>query len=355
VAKLTSKKLLVPINELKEGMISASDIHVRNSILLGKGITITEEVITKLKKIIIIDKIEIHAGDFSQKTLQPISPKAKELENTFNSFAYSLETIFNTISKQKFVEMEQLRIFSKKIREELILTDRVIKNIIFFGSGNNNIYRHSVNVAAISFILGKWLGLKEKEVNFLTYSALLHDFGKITMDNRIANNTDYLTNSEYKLFKSHPVIGYNFVKNIPFLDSSVGYGVLMHHERIDGTGYPLGIKNSKIHKFAKIIAIADLFDEICSNKYHKKINGPFDALAIIKQESLGKLDCYYSSMFLNHITNNYMGETVILNNKRTCKVIKFDMKDLSKPLLLDERGLLDLKEEKDLYIEKIVI
>ncbi|XOQ59327.1 MAG: hypothetical protein ACFWUI_06260 [Clostridium sp.] len=129
----------------------------------------------------------------------------------------------------------------------------------------------------------------------------------------------------------------------------------MHHEKMDGSGYPLGITGDKIHKFAKIIAIADLFDEVNSNKYSQNISGPFEALKVIQEQSLGKLDCEYCNTFLNHVINYFIGENVLLNNKKSCKVIQININNLTQPLLLDEDGFLDLKKEKDLYVEKLVI
>jgi HD-GYP domain-containing protein (c-di-GMP phosphodiesterase class II) len=352
---MTSKKIWLSVNDIKVGMIAASDIYLGRNILLAEGSAVTELVISRLKRNYLIDKIEIYSQDAADEPKESNYKKTTELESIFTDFSSSLENLFDTISNQKVAKMEEIRDFSKKIREEFSLTGTVIKNISFSGSQNNNVYRHSINVAAISFILGKWLGLNEKEINFLTYSAILHDFGKVKMDEKISNNNGKLSLKEYKIFKNHPVIGYYFVKNIPYLDSSVSYGVLMHHERIDGTGYPFGIKNGKIHKFAKIIAIADLFDEVCSNKYNQKNSGPFEALAIIQQESGQRLDYNYCTMFLNHMVNYFIGETVLLSNNRTCKIVNVDMNNITKPVLLDENGLLDLREVKDIHVEKMVI
>ncbi|WP_416176665.1 HD-GYP domain-containing protein [Clostridium sp.] len=171
----------------------------------------------------------------------------------------------------------------------------------------------------------------------------------------IVQDEQNLSEEEFKIFKTHPVIGYNFVKKIPYINKSIFYGVLMHHEKMDGSGYPLGITGDKIHKFAKIIAIADLFDEVNSNKYSQNISGPFEALKVIQEQSLGKLDCEYCNTFLNHVINYFIGENVLLNNKKSCKVIQININNLTQPLLLDEDGFLDLKKEKDLYVEKLVI
>ncbi|MFL0196645.1 HD-GYP domain-containing protein [Clostridium sp. WILCCON 0269] len=350
------KKKLLQINELKPGMVLAKDIIFEDRVLLAKDIAITESALTQLKRNYIIDSVEVYLeGSYDNELLTLKIKSVEEIENTFNEFSSNLEDIFDRISNLKVHEIDEIRTFSKKIQEEFNSTGLVIRNILFHGNVKNNVYKHSVNVAAISFILGKWLGLDEREINLLTYSAILHDFGKIKLDKNILNKNTRLTSEEYKIFKTHPVIGYRFVKEISYLDNSVACGILMHHERINGSGYPLGIKEGKIHKFAKIIAIADLFDRVSSDTYSKKINGPFEALKVIQDESLEKFDHAYCNMFLNHVINYFIGENVMLNNQRSCKVIQVNINDLTRPLLLGDNGFLDLKKEKNLYVTKLII
>jgi HD-GYP domain-containing protein (c-di-GMP phosphodiesterase class II) len=197
--------------------------------------------------------------------------------------------------------------------------------------------------------------LSDSDLNLLTYSAIFHDFGKVKIDQQIIDKPDHLTPNELKEIKFHPALGYKYIKQIPFLDKSVSYGVLMHHERMDGSGYPLGLKENNIHKFGRIIAIADVFDAVNSDRVYKKSRRPFEALEIIKEESLGKLDYEYCNIFLNHIINYYIGENAELNTKKVCKIIQIDVNNLAAPLLLDDTGFVDLKQHKELYIEKLAL
>lgn len=363
---MSLKKESLPINELNPGMISANDITFEGRILIAKNVSITEQAIERLKKNYIVNKVDVYLEDESKpldnsekesydEFLNLKIKTVRELENTFNEFSLNLEDIFNDISNLKVPEIDPIRVFSRRIQKELKSTGVVIKNIVFYGSKGDPIYRHSINVAAISYILGKWLNFSEKELNLLTYSAIFHDFGKIQLSRDLLDKFPNLTREEYETYKSHVILGYNFVKQIPYLHFSVTYGVLMHHEKMDGSGYPLGIKEDKIHKFAKVIAIADLFDNVSSNRYLKKVSGPFEALKFIQDEGLGKLDCEYCNIFLSHIVNYYMGESVILNNNKSCKVIQVNVNNLTKPLLLDDNGFLDLKDEKDLYVKELVL
>jgi HD-GYP domain-containing protein (c-di-GMP phosphodiesterase class II) len=352
----TSK--LLNVRELKPGMIIDRDIISDGKVLVAKGVTITDLVLSKFKEHYIINKIQVICEEDEVKNEEKQEVKQKsveEIEEVFVEFSSNVEDIFENIQNIKVSGIEEVREFSRKIQKEFSYTSSVVKNIVLYGSGRDTIYRHCVNVAALSSILGKWIGLAEKEINLLIYSAILHDFGKTKISHNILNKIDPLLVKEMKEIKSHPVIGYNLVKEIPFLDKAVSYGVLMHHERMDGSGYPLGVKAEGIHQFAKIIAIADVFDAINSDRVFKKSKGPFEALEIIQKESLGKLDYEYCKVFLSHIVNYYMGESVLLNDNRICKIIQIDVNDIARPLLLDDSGFLDLKKEKNLFVEKLVL
>lgn len=129
----------------------------------------------------------------------------------------------------------------------------------------------------------------------------------------------------------------------------------MHHEREDGSGYPLGLKGDKIHSFGKIIAIADVFDAINSNRGYKRKKAPFEALQIVKNESLGKLNYEYVKVFLEHIVNYYLGEEVLLNNGERCKIIQMNINNLEKPLVLKNGEFIDLDKQKEYYIKEMLL
>lgn len=356
---MARRKKLLYVHELIPGMIATKEIRENGTVLIAKGITITEYAINKLRESYFFNKVEVYYeennNDYKDDIRHEHIKTLEEVELSFNEIAFDVKRIFDNMDNLRGTGIDEVRKFAAKIQEELKSVSAVIKNIVLYGSGKDVIYRHGVNVAALSTILGKWIGLDGAQLNLLTYAAILHDFGKTKIDKGILDKPDTLTPIEYKEIKAHPIIGYNYVKEIPFLDKAVSYGVLMHHERLDGSGYPFGLKEDKIHQFAKIIAIADVFDAVNSNRIYKKSTGPFEALEIIRKESLGKLDYEYCNIFLNHVINYYVGESVLLNMKRTCKIIQIDLNNLDRPLLLDDNDFIDLKHHKDLYIEELVI
>lgn len=354
-----NSKRLVYIYELIPGMILSKEIKANGKVLIGKGIPITEYAINKLKDHYIPNQIEIYYEDNDYKHKNnngtELHKTVEEVEESLNELTFDVEKIFEDMDTLKRSGIKEVRKFAAKIQSELNYLSSLIKNVVIHGSGSDTIYRHGVNVAVLSTILGKWIGLDNNELNLLTYAAVLHDFGKIKIDQKILDKPDKLTLDEFKEIKSHSEIGYKYIKEIPYLDKSVSYGVLMHHERMDGSGYPLGLKEKNIHQFARIISVADVFDAVNSDRRYKKSHGPFEALEIIKKESLGKLDYEYCNIFLNHVINYYMGENVILNTKKACKIIQIDANNLARPLLLADAGFIDLKHHKELYIEELVL
>jgi len=354
---MDKKIKVINFSELRAGMVIAKDLEQGGRIFLKKDFSITNADIQKLKRTLFIGKIEVYEESVTEEN--KISKKKLEeytkVDEDFKEIAIRLQRTFRLINGEKNSVLNELQEFVERIQNEIKPTSVIIKNIVLQGSGSDSVYRHGVNVAALSALIGKWMGMKESEINQLIYSAILHDIGKMKIDKEVLNKNGALTTSEFEVIKTHTNLGYKALKNISYLDKSVLYGVLMHHEREDGSGYPLGLKGDAIHKFGKIIAIADVFDAINSNRGYKKKRPPFEALQIVKTESLGKLDYEYSKVFIEHIVNYYLGEEVILNNGEKCKIVQMNPNNLEKPLVLKSSEFIDLTKEKDLYIEKLVL
>jgi HD-GYP domain-containing protein (c-di-GMP phosphodiesterase class II) len=356
---MTSKKKIVTITDMKPGMKLAEEIRINNTLILPSGVIITETILNKLGKNYFHNLFTVYDRETTDSVdnLSEISDgdTIKEIENNFTMISQDLEKVFTNINGIVKIDINEIREFANMINSSLKSPNAVIKNIVLHGSGDDTIFKHSVNVTALSAMLGKCLGFNAKDINLLTYSALLHDFGKTKIPKHILNKAGILTEDEKKAIQLHSIISYNLVKDIPYLDKSVCSGILMHHERMDGSGYPLGVKGEKIHSFAKIIAIADVFDAVNSNRIHKKRKDPFRALNTIQKNSLLKLDYEYCKVFIDHIVNYYVGEKVLLNNGKVCRIIQIDKNNLSKPFIMDENDFIDLSSQKNLHIENLVV
>ncbi len=349
------KREFLNVQELKSGMIIMKDVLKNGTLLIREGTIVNDEIISRLKKAYFFEKIEINVSEevLAQNTKEA---EMQRVEETFKEISIGLKDLFEKfgfIKKNKL--SSELRIFSERILKELKSVEAIIGTVGFKGNGDDPIYRHGVNVAVLSGLLGKWIGLEQSKINLLIYSALLHDFGITKLEQKFQNKQDILIQEKYNEVKQHAKIGYKYVDSIDYLDKSVSYGVLMHHEREDGSGYPLGITGEKIHCFAKIIAIADELDVMNSDKDNIDKRGPFEILEIIKEKSLNKLDYEYSKIFLEHIVNYYMGEDVILSTGEKAKILQINTNNLSKPLLFINGDFLDLSRYKDIYIKELIL
>jgi putative nucleotidyltransferase with HDIG domain len=160
---------------------------------------------------------------------------------------------------------------------------------------------HSDRVTALSLRIAERMGLDSKEVRNIQWGALLHDVGKIGVPDQILRKPGPLNDEEWIVMKKHPEIGFNMLKDIPFLKPALNI-VHSHHERFDGKGYPLGLKGSYIPLAARIFSIVDSFDAMTSDRPYRKKMNQADAIIEIKRCSGSQFDPEIVNIFINTIS-----------------------------------------------------
>jgi putative nucleotidyltransferase with HDIG domain len=143
---------------------------------------------------------------------------------------------------------------------------------------------HSMRVSRLACLMGEKMGLASDQLKALERGALLHDIGKIGISDTILHKPGKLTEDEWKVMRTHPDIGARIVERIPFLQECMPV-VRYHHERWDGSGYPLGLKGEDIPLFARIFAVADVFDALTSKRSYRKRSTPDEAVAYLREQS----------------------------------------------------------------------
>ncbi len=219
---------------------------------------------------------------------------------------------------------------------------------------DDSTYAHCLNVALIARMLGEWVGLSEEDLEVLTLAGLLHDIGKCMISPEIIKKPSLLTPDEYEEVKKHARYGAEILETQP-LDKRVIRAALMHHERCDGTGYPMGLKDEEIDDFAKIIAIADVYDAMTANRCYRKGLCPFEVIATFEREGLTKYDSRYILTFLNRIVDTYICNSVLLNDGTCGKIVLMNQKSLSRPVIHTMTNeYIDLTKHPELYIQAII-
>ena len=218
---------------------------------------------------------------------------------------------------------------------------------------NDSTYAHSLNVAIISRIIGKWLHFSNEELDTLTLAGLLHDIGKTKSPDEVLNKDGKLTDEEFQMIRNHPKYGYDILKSQP-LNSHIKKAALMHHERCDGSGYPMGLTMEEIDDYALIIAIADVYDAMTAARSYRAPLCPFEVIAEFEKDGLQKYKPKYILTFLENIANAYQNNRVMLSDGTSARIVLLNHRRLSKPLVqLDDGACIDL-EKSPLYIKAII-
>lgn len=174
------------------------------------------------------------------------------------------------------------------------------KNILHFllSLYDKNTYSHVCRVAILSNEIGKCLELPKNDMNLLLYSSLLHDIGKIFLPTELLEKKEKLSNNEFDLIKKHVELGYLI---LPSDMDEIKNIILNHHERLDGSGYPFHKTDNEIPKLSKIIAIADSYDAMTSNRYYNNIKTHdeafYDLFSNTSYYGENKYEYYYVKIF----------------------------------------------------------
>lgn len=385
---MAAKRILT--SRAAENMVVADDVYTTDDkLVIPEGTVLTEEIIKSLKEYgIFAIRIKVDEEDGStplendseeeeiketgetpksrtqeeqQNYLRQIK-ESKEFEEFHNAFIDSVDDLKGVFNK---VVMHNEEIDSKAILED-------VENVVDKGRNGIHIldmlqcmrgyddvtYVHSVNVALLSNMIGRTVypDISKEELDILTLSGLLHDIGKMMVPDNIIQKNGRLTLPEYNVVKTHVLFGNNILKGLKNLDPRVAEVAMRHHERCDGTGYPGGYRREQIEPFARIVAIADTYDAMTSDRVYRAALCPFDVIHMFEREGIVKFDVEFLLPFLEKAVQAYLNTEVKLSTNEVGKVIMINHNEFSKPVVQVGDEFYDLsKEASDIVIDKVLI
>ena len=335
-------------SDCEPGMILASDIiNDYGAVILYKHSRLDEFSIDKLTTLG-INFVKVYRECELKEKKQTI------INAQYNNNLQEFKQMVWDISCGRGIDMDTLNEITSSMTSNFDSINDLVVCLSKVRSISEYTYTHSLNVSMLCSLLGSWLNLDEASIKELTYCGLLHDIGKSKVSPEILNKPDSLTDKEFKEIMKHPVIGYKILEKCRDISNDIALGVLMHHEREDGSGYPLNLKSNQIHFYAKVIAVADIYDAMTSDRVYKKRQTPFDVLELYECEYLTKCDADIMLTFLKRIASYYIGNKVKLNNGVSGEIVYINQNRISKPLVKADSKILDLSKDNELRIVEML-
>ena len=314
---------LIPIECARVDSVLAQTIYDDNGIvLLKKGVQLSAMVIEKLYSLsiysIYIDdkysEIEIRdviKPELRRKSISIIKETFRSLERFKETDELITKKMLNIVNKDY---LQYIHSIAEEMIDEILTNNNVLVSLVDIKSMDNYSYQHAVNVTVISLVIGISLKMKKDELMDLCFGALTHDIGKTFITKDITMKIGHFTEEEGEIYKTHTVKGYEYLKEQLALKDSIIRVALEHHERMDGLGYPKGIKGNEIHKFSKIVAIANTYDGLTSDCSYRKAISAADALEFIMAHVNTLFDFNYVNVFSRIIIAYPEGTIVKLSN-----------------------------------------
>lgn len=343
--------------------------------IMKEGTILTNEHITVLHKFL-IESVEVsnkleNGEAFIAKEHVKFKEQSKPVERNIyleaeesRSFpAHYLEVVRDY--KQFFADWNNgVPIDMVKVRQSILpLLERIgeldmeIFTLHQYGAAEDYLYHHSVAVSLLAAFLGKELGYRKGEWIQLGVAGYLADAGMTRIDSDILTKGGPLTEQQVQDMRNHSTYSYRMVENLTGLSKTGKIAILQHHERMDGSGYPLGIRNEQINTFARILAVCDTYHAMTSARMYKAKQSIFKALDELFQERYTKLDLKIVHPFIESLAKRAVGKTVHLTNHKTGEIVYFDDDHPASPLVkLHETGeIISLQMNPELQIEEIIL
>jgi HD-GYP domain-containing protein (c-di-GMP phosphodiesterase class II) len=285
-------------------------------------------------------------------------------KQTRSKASRSLKAVFKDVAVSKNLDLRPVKAVVSSIIKDILkklVKDRPIP-LVFFS--DDDVCTHSINVCVISVICGLVTGLTTSELERLGVAAILHDVGKALIPDNLLKKPGKLSAAEFNFLKTHTSSGFALLQKHTYVDEAIARTALLHHERADGSGYPLGMKLKTIDMFSRIVAIADIYDAIITDRKYRPGISPCHAVDYLIFYGFHFLDYELVRIFVDSISIYPDGAKVILDTGEKAQVVAQNPGMPARPIIriytdtagreLDESRLVDMMERTSVIIKSII-
>lgn len=299
----------IAARDIVPGMVTAKSIYSADGrLLLAEGTVFTCQYIRRLQELG-VPVVYIR----SPITADLEIPEILAEETRVRAVA-SVKQAFEDFRSSKKIDIGQFRQMTEEIVDEIIRNRNAVFHLNDIRMYDDYTFAHSVNVCVLAVLVGVGLQYSPRQLYELGIGALLHDVGKMAIEKQILNKPERLTSIEMDMMRHHSELGFEILRRyssqLSWLSIHVAF---QHHEKYDGTGYPRGLKSDEIHEYARITAIADVYDALTSDRPYRGSVNPGDAYEFMLAGSGTHFDPELLREFLRHVTPYPVGSMVKLN------------------------------------------
>lgn len=354
----------VNIEFLQEGCILSEDVLSSSARLIMKNKTVMTSEMIEILKAFLIPEVSVEKHLINGKVFHPkemineFEGNSKKEENTFISnyleAVQKYKQLFRGWQAGANVNVVEIRELFLPLLHKALINPKGIFELHHYSTKEEYFFHHSISVGLISGFLGEKLQLSHGEIVQLSLAGCLCDVGMSKLPISILEKRTSLTREEFEEVKNHPIDSSKMLQKSAVLKKEVIISILQHHERLDGTGYPLRETGERIHLYARVIAVADVFHAMTSERIYRTKHSPYKVFEMILHDDFGKYDIRVLKALETGVVSFQIGSLVRLSNSQIGKVIYYNTSNKTRPVLQLESQLVDLEKRRDLFIEEIV-
>ncbi|UFT99434.1 HD-GYP domain-containing protein [Radiobacillus kanasensis] len=362
--------MLVHPSQLVPGCLVVSDVMGKtNRPIIPKNTALDEQTIQFLRKFL-VEKVEVssrlsYGAPFIPKEVLPEDSDKKETEKavqpeepkTFEDLYFQsvreFKKLFEGWQSSQSIDINKLRKFVLPLFEKIDDVGDQLYKIHQYSNKQDYFYHHAVATGILSAYLSRQMGYQKEWIQ-IGIAGFLADCGMARIDEDLIGKQGTFTDRDLKEMQNHPTFSYRLVEKIASLSMGVKLAVLQHHERLDGSGYPLKVDKSKIHPYATIIAVCDMYHAMTSERVHQPKQSPFLVIERMHREQFGKLDHEALRALMKCLTSFSIGTKVRLSNQQIGEIVFLEESTPTRPMVRVNGEIITLKKDLNLYMEEIL-
>lgn len=320
----------ISIKNVEVGMKIGRNIYDNKGLLLLKAGMVLNRYFIKRLEAMSIAAVYIETPELYTPEEYPENIISEQLHS---EITLKIKHVFQKCQTADNLDIGEISDLTKKLLDSILANNDILLQTTDIKLYDDYTFAHSVNVATLSVMLGILYGYNRKQLYELAMGALLHDIGKLKTPLAILNKPDRLTAEEFEQIKEHPLAGFNLLReksNISLLSMHIA---LEHHEKFDGSGYPRHLKGVQIHEYARIVAIADVFDALTANRAYHAARPVHHAYRIMLAEGASHYDMRMLETFFAGVAIYPVGTVLELESGYYAVVIKVRKNHTAQPVI----------------------